>query len=325
MISTRLLAVSPRPIRSHLLFVLLATVFPVACVRSDETLTLELPPSPEAQAAALAQRRQAAEATSSTGGIAPRSGVTRRAVRPPAMPSRHRSLRARRQTEPTSVIGRLGLMERAAALHRSPSTSSAVLTRAPAGTYLALRAETANMYGVLMADGSTGWLSRSVVRLLDYQVVSTGAGAAHYAGALPHGSDPGDVYPRSAVPWFTGDANALLQEASRYLGVRYAWGGNSAGGIDCSGFVKNVFGALGYLLPRLGSDQMAYGVPVPMDQLSPGDRLYFGRRKERLGVRHTGIYMGRGYFIHSSSSRRGVAISHLSEPPYNRIYVCARR
>ncbi len=117
----------------------------------------------------------------------------------------------------------------------------------------------------------------------------------------------------------------FLNEAYKYLGVPYVWGGNTYGGIDCSGFVKNVYGALGFPLPRLGSDQMAYGVPVPVDQLQPGDRLYFTPRTERLGVHHTGFYVGNGYFIHASSGKHQVTVSHLSESYYRKNFVCARR
>lgn len=170
-----------------------------------------------------------------------------------------------------------------------------------------------------MADGSTGWLSRDSVQMMDYQVVSS-AKTPIYANI-----GDGDIYPRGSTPYFNGDSAALFQEAYKYLGVRYVWGGNTANGIDCSGFIKNVFASCGYPLPRLGSDQMAYGIPVSPDQLRPGDRLYFGRRKERVGVTHTGLYIGNGYFIHASSSRHGVAISSLSEQMFARIFVCARR
>ena len=183
-----------------------------------------------------------------------------------------------------------------------------------------------------MADGSTGWVPRASVKPMEYQVVSNAPTTynslptySNGSSAMPSGTDPGDIYPRSNTPYFTGNPQQLLDDAYRYLGVRYVWGGNTFNGIDCSGFVKNVFGSQGLKLPRLGSDQMAYGVPVPKDQLQPGDRLYFGRRKERVGVTHTGLYIGNGYFIHASSSRKGVAISQLSEPMFARIYVCARR
>lgn len=216
-------------------------------------------------------------------------------------------------------MGQLGLLQRPAPIYRSPSPYSRRLVDAQAGTYLAIQDNREGWLGVLMADGSTGWLRSDAVQLLDYQVVSTGAAPANPA------ADAADQFRRTGVPFFTGDGSALLAIAYRYLGVPYVWGGNTARGIDCSGFVKKVFAACGYELPRLGSDQMAYGVPVPPDQLEPGDRLYFGRKRDGSGVTHTGIYVGAGYFIHSSSSRRGVAVSSLSEPLYRRIYVCARR
>ncbi|HZP80134.1 MAG TPA: C40 family peptidase, partial [Chthonomonadaceae bacterium] len=188
---------------------------------------------------------------------------------------------------------------------------------APAGTYVAIQQESGTWVGVLMADGSTGWLRSENVRMLDYQVVSNGS------AMMPSGG--GDIYPSSSIPLLTTDPQAILNEAYRYMGVRYVWGGNGYSGIDCSGFVKNVFAANGYRLPRTATEQMAYGVPVPVDQLQAGDRLYFGHKKNAFGVTHTGIYIGNGYFIHSSSSRKGVAISRLDEPMYARIFVCARR
>ena len=136
----------------------------------------------------------------------------------------------------------------------------------------------------------------------------------------------GGSYPSGTfTPLLTSSQQAILNEAYRYMGVRYVWGGNDGRGIDCSGFVKNVFAACGYALPRTATEQMAYGIEVPYDQLQPADRLYFGHKKNGNGVTHTGIYIGNGYFIHSSSSRHGVAVSRLTEPMFARIFVCARR
>jgi hypothetical protein len=219
----------------------------------------------------------------------------------------------------------LGQLLQQTPIYRGRGSQTTRLTTAPAGTYLAIQDERDGWYGVLMADGSTGWVGQETVRLFDAQAVSNVWEGASPATAWPTGSDPGDIYPRSDRPYFTGDPQALLQEAYKYLGVRYVWGGNTHSGIDCSGFIKNIFGAQGYPLPRLGSDQMAYGIPVPADQLQPGDRLYFGRRTERIGVKHTGLYIGNGYFIHASSGNHAVVISRLNEPLYSRIYVCARR
>ncbi len=284
---------------------------------ADGELTLTLPPSREAQEARLeAERQNRPRSNPNPFGEPVRK--TRRGAAPKrgSLPSRAGG--ARREI----VVGRLGLLETPTVIRRGHSRTSPSLITAEAGTYVALKQEYGEWCGILMADSSIGWVPRSSVKPMEYQVVSN---APAYSGAMPSGTDPGDIYPRSAAPYFTGDPQNLLNDAYRYLGVRYVWGGNTFNGIDCSGFVKNVFGSQGFKLPRLGSDQMAYGVPVPKDQLQAGDRLYFGRRTERVGVTHTGLYIGNGYFIHASSSRKGVAISHLSEALFRRIYVCARR
>ena len=286
-------------------------------VRADGTLTLQLPPSQ----AAIEARREAAE-----------QARQQAAASANALPARYRTTLSSRggvarrgQSETARTIGRLGELTTSSFIYRQRSQNSAFLTRVAMGTYVAIQQEVDQWDGILMADGSTGWLPAQVVHKLDYEVEATGAYRAMPAGSLPGYSEAADIYPRSSQPFFTGDAQALLKEAYRYLGVPYVWGGNTFHGLDCSGFIKNVFGSCGYTLPRLGSDQMAYGVPVPVDQLQAGDRLYFGRRTDRVGVTHTGLYIGNGYFIHSSSSRHGVAISHLSESLFRRIYVCARR
>ncbi len=277
---------------------------------ADDILTLELPPSHEALQMRAAERARASQVVAKTP-IVPRGNAPAR---------RGRFASRGRQSAPEQVVGRLGLLEKKTTIYRGRSRDTQELIAAPSGTYVAVQGQQDGWVGVLMADGSMGWVPPNAVRLLDYQVVSSGQ------VPLPSGErEPTDIYPCGNKPIFTSDAQALLNEAYRYLGVRYSWGGNTFKGIDCSGFVKNVFAKSGYALPRTSSEQLAYGIPVSKAELSAGDRLYFGQRKDRLGVTHTGIYIGGGYFIHSSSSRGGVAISHLNEATWVRLYQCARR
>ena len=297
----------------------LGTYLAPRCI-ADGTLTLELPPSAaaiEARADARAQARaRAASASAVSAAIAER-------LRGPL--NSRGGMPRRGQAEPNRPGGRLGLLMHHALIYRRSSRNSPPLTNAMEGTYVAIEARKGGWYGVLMADGSIGWLPYTSVQMLNYQIDSTSAAHSPPPGFLPGYSDEGDVYPHTSTPYFYGDAQDLLREAYRYMGVPYVWGGNTVHGFDCSGFIKKVFAARGYNLPRLGSDQMAYGVPVPADQLQAGDRLYFGRRTDRVGVTHTGLYIGNGYFIHASAGKQSVAISHLSEPLFRRIYVCARR
>lgn len=277
---------------------------------ADQTLVIPLPSSRATQ-----ETREQTEPTT------PQASRTNPALRQKAHVRGNFASRGTRGRGQERSVGTLGLVTQTAPIYRQRTTNSRLLIRCPANTYVALQASEGDWFAVLMADGSIGWISKEYVRTLDYKVVSTQTSTP----TTPTGSDPGDIYPRSETPYFTGDAQVLLQEAYKYMGVRYVWGGNTFGGIDCSGFIKNVFATQGFSLPRLGSDQMAYGVPVPRDQLQPGDRLYFGRRTERVGVKHTGLYIGNGSFLHASSSNKSVVVSQLEDSLYANMYVCARR
>ncbi|MDE2127568.1 MAG: C40 family peptidase [Armatimonadetes bacterium] len=278
--------------------------------RAQSQITLNLPP--------IAASSGTVVTASASTSVLP--GTRREWVRKP-MASRHMTARGA-PSRHRPVVGSLGQLLRSAGFYRRPGDRSTIAT-AQAGTYVAVQQQEGGWCGILMADGSTGWVPAAAIRKLDDPVVSDATSSG--PPPAPVGAGAGDIYPRQDRPFFTGNAAELIRVAESYLGVPYKWGGNTTAGIDCSGFVKNVFGALGFQLPRLGSDQMAYGVPVPEDQLQPGDRLYLVRRTNRLGVEHTALYMGNGLFIHASSGKHGVAISHLFTPKWQRLFVCARR
>ena len=288
---------------------LLALVLSGGSVRADDTITVELPPSQdalEARAAAKSQADAAAAAAKSRAGNTGRgqSSFTTRG-----------NLTSRGQNSSERVMGQLGMLDKQAAIYRGRSSQSQRLTSAPAGTYLAIKEKSGEWYGVLMADGSMGWVNSQNAHLLDYQVVGSGATPAPDFGN-------GSIAPRTGYEFFRSDAQALLREAYRYLGVPYRWGGNTADGIDCSGFVKNVFASSGYPLPRTADEQMRVGMPVTTPQLQAGDRLYFGSNGHAT---HTAIYIGNGYFVHSSSGSHGVVVSRLTESYYQRTLIAARR
>jgi len=123
------------------------------------------------------------------------------------------------------------------------------------------------------------------------------------------------------------DIMAILTIAKRMMGFPYLWGGASAKAVDCSGFTKLIFYSQGIILARDASQQVKYGQPVDigrLENLEPGDLLFFGNSAERPG--HVGIHLGNGDFIHSSGR---VHISSIipGDPKHdpNRNYVAARR
>lgn len=106
------------------------------------------------------------------------------------------------------------------------------------------------------------------------------------------------------------DRVTRLQDVyARYEGTPYRYGGTTARGFDCSGFIGQAYQeAFGLDLPRTTSQMLAQGDRVPPEQLQPGDVVFFNiRGKER----HAGIFMGGDEFIHASSSV-GVTQSSLN-------------
>ena len=119
-----------------------------------------------------------------------------------------------------------------------------------------------------------------------------------------------------------GRLDASLRDAApRWIGIPYRWGGTTRRGIDCSAFVQQyVRENLAIELPRTTAGQRYEGLPIDRDQLQSGDLVFFRRR----GIRHVGVYLSDGDFIHASSSR-GVTVSNLSNSYWNRHYWMSRR
>ncbi|MBV8197756.1 MAG: C40 family peptidase [Candidatus Eremiobacteraeota bacterium] len=115
-------------------------------------------------------------------------------------------------------------------------------------------------------------------------------------------------------------AAMLTRSALRFLGVPYVFGGTSAYGFDCSGFVQHVFAMLGISLPRTADAQYDVGHRA-VGGPRPGDLVFFDTYG---GVSHVGIYLGHGEFVHASSSH-GVMVSHLAEEYWAARYVGAKR
>lgn len=98
------------------------------------------------------------------------------------------------------------------------------------------------------------------------------------------------------------DVQALLEEAAKYLGYPYVWGGSSpATSFDCSGYVCWVFTNSGvHNLPRTTA-QGIYNqcVPVSAADAKAGDIVFFtGTYQSGTPVTHVGIYCGSGVMIH---------------------------
>jgi gamma-D-glutamyl-L-lysine dipeptidyl-peptidase len=138
-------------------------------------------------------------------------------------------------------------------------------------------------------------------------VSTTGRSAGWTAVQLPDGRK-GFVADADATDYQAWKASrkitpeAIEQTARRFMGVPYLWGGTSAKGFDCSGYLKTVFRLNGLELQRDTDQQANEGVAVPTEndfaEVRKGDVLFFGPRAGVTRITHTGIYLGAKLFIH---------------------------
>ena len=85
---------------------------------------------------------------------------------------------------------------------------------------------------------------------------------------------------------------------------------------DCSGFVYYVFKENGIKIPRTSLQQSKSAEKLSRQEIKRGDILSFDTH-DRKHINHSGIYLGEGKFIHSSSGKAyGVTISELDKGFY---------
>ena len=111
--------------------------------------------------------------------------------------------------------------------------------------------------------------------------------------------------------------------AKKLLNIPYRFGGNTILGIDCSAYVKKVYGLMGVTLPRTAREQFLEGQEIEKEELSVGDLVFF--RTYASFPSHVGIYLGNNLFIHASSKGKKVTIDNLETPYYLKRFIGAKR
>lgn len=125
----------------------------------------------------------------------------------------------------------------------------------------------------------------------------------------------------NAVP--QRDANVWRAAAAPWLGTPYRLGGMSQDGIDCSGFAWVMHSEVSHRkLPRTTKDQWSAGAPVNVNQLRPGDLLFFNTSGK--GISHVGVFIEGNQFVHASTSK-GVMYSSTTEAYWTESFLGARR
>ncbi|PEL13864.1 bifunctional lytic transglycosylase/C40 family peptidase [Bacillus sp. AFS017336] len=108
------------------------------------------------------------------------------------------------------------------------------------------------------------------------------------------------------------DVEEVHNKMKEFLGLPYVWGGRTpaSGGFDCSGLLEYAFAQVGIDLYGTAESQYNKTIPVPENQIKPGDLVFFSTYK--IGPSHVGMYVGDGKFINANSSN-GTSYSSVEE------------
>ncbi len=113
----------------------------------------------------------------------------------------------------------------------------------------------------------------------------------------------------------------VISAAQSYIGTPYKWGGNTKGGIDCSGLIQNLYKTIDLKLPRTAREQSKIGKKRGWGGIRPGDIVFFKFKEKRSKWWHSGMitFVGNDQvkFLHASSSR-GVIESDLMSDYYKK-------
>ena len=100
----------------------------------------------------------------------------------------------------------------------------------------------------------------------------------------------------------------------QFVGNPYVWGGNSlTNGVDCSGFVHEVYAHFGISTPRYSQAFKSVGQAVSFDNIQPGDVVVYPG--------HVAIYAGGGVIVEAQSTKAGITSEHRSMYSYVRLSI----
>lgn len=208
-----------------------------------------------------------------------------------------------------SAFASTATVERSVNFRSAPSTSSKVYQTLKKGTKIEVLQDLNRYWVKASVNGKVGYVSKNYISSF----------------AKPSSSSSSSSSKSSQSGQKSAKAEKIIQHAKNLIGVtKYKYGANQAPTLmDCSAFVKYVFGKEGISLKwgtRFLKDAGKY---VSKNNLQPGDLILF-RVGSSSSIGHVGIYIGDGKMIHNSSSKN-VNIASITSGYWEPRYVTARR
>ena len=135
-------------------------------------------------------------------------------------------------------------------------------------------------------------------------------------------------YKNTDVTHKTLSVEELPEAALQLLNAPYLWGGRTAFGMDCSGFIQVLFRLAGLEVPRDASQQVKGGKELKnTEKMKPGDLAFFG---EKNRITHVGLVINENKIIHASGWVRidtidAIGIYNADSKTYSHSLICIKR
>ncbi len=189
-----------------------------------------------------------------------------------------------------------------------PSTKYSVKKKIKKNSVVGIISSSKDWTKVKLSSSLTGYVSTDYIKI--------------YSG------DSGDIkvsYASTSSSSSTSNSkvNKVVSAVKAQVGKPYVYGAAGPNSFDCSGLTYYCYKKAGVYLNRSSRDQASNGKYVSKSNLKAGDLIFFNSGTK--SIRHVGMYVGNGKFIHSPSPGKKVKYESLSSSYYTKGYVTARR
>lgn len=209
----------------------------------------------------------------------------------------------RREEEAKKPKARVGYVKTPANVRKGPGTNYGILTTFGVNKYVE-------------GQESNGWVK------FDYNGQTAYISAALLANQKQEVETPAPNNTQESAP--QGSAASVVEFVRSQVGKAYVFGSVGPNAYDCSSLVMAAYKRIGISLPHYSVSQYGYGYAVSMNNLQPGDLLFYTTNGTG-NISHVGVYIGDGMMVHASSPSVGVIMTNIYQNWYQSRFIGARR